>query len=193
MVIERILLDLDDVCNLLTMTCLKHVGCDVSPYNDSIYPVETGFNITAACNILHPTKKDWGEIEFWNSIPRNLWATAPLSSECYRIIELCVDYVGVENIFIATSPTKDPDCLAGKLEWIQTYLPGYLHRQYLITPRKWLCADRKTLLIDDSDDNVKSFREHGGKAILVPRPWNVMHKYRGMDIIGYVKDSLTFL
>jgi len=28
------------------------------------------------------------------------------------------------------------------------------------------------LLIDDRSENVKAFRDAGGSAILVPRPWN---------------------
>jgi 5'(3')-deoxyribonucleotidase len=78
-------------------------------------------------------------------------------------------------ICILTGPTKDPECLAGKYEWITTVLPPYLHRQYLIGPRKQFCAHPEALLIDDSDDNVKAFRGAGGHAILVPRPWNSLH------------------
>ena len=74
-----------------------------------------------------------------------------------------------------TSPTIDPDCLAGKLEWIHEFTPRWMHRQYLVGPRKQFCAHREALLIDDADKNVNTFREWGGQALLVPRPWNSMH------------------
>ena len=187
MPINRILLDLDDVCNYLTMPALHCVGCPVSPINNSQYPVEVGYDIIAACNQLHPTKKDWTVKEFWDSIPRDLWAEVPCSRECLRILTLCTSLVGTEDIFIATSPTKDPDCLAGKLEWIHDNLFCWLHRQYIITPRKWLCANPTTLLIDDCDENVKRFREAGGQAILVPRPWNTLHD---LNTITYLEEQL---
>ena len=70
------------------------------------------------------------------------------------------------------SPTKDPECLAGKLEWIHNHFPAWMHRQFAITPRKHLFARPDSLLIDDYGENVERFKAHGGHAITVPRPWN---------------------
>ena len=179
--IKRILLDLDDVCNTFTISALMHVGCSIP----SVYP-DVGYDIIAACNLLHPTKT-WTAREFWEAIPRCLWAETPLSKEYFFILSSAAKLVGTENIFIATSPTKDPDCLAGKLEWIHDNMPSYLHRQYIITPRKWLCANEYTLLIDDSDENVKQFKQAGGQAVLVPRPWNAL---RNVNTIDYLKERL---
>lgn len=182
MKIKRILLDLDDVCNQLTLACLDFVGCNVKEQSD--IPPCFGYDIISQCNYLHPTKKDWTTEEFWNSIPREIWAKAPKSKEFKQFFPMCVDAVGQENVFIATSPTKDPDSLAGKLEWIHDNLPAYMHRQYLITPRKWLCANEETLLIDDNDFNVKMFHQGKGKAIIFPRPWNSLS---GVDVMKHVK------
>ncbi len=38
--------------------------------------------------------------------------------------------------------------------------------------KKHLLAHKDALLIDDRDENVAEFRHAGGKAILIPRPWN---------------------
>jgi hypothetical protein len=43
---------------------------------------------------------------------------------------------------------------------------------------KWFAAGPDTWLIDDSDKNIRMFREWGGHGILVPRPWNP-YKSRG--------------
>ena len=109
---------------------------------------------------------------FWDMISRKIWAECPKSELCDWLITISVDLVGEKNVFIASSPTKDADSLAGKLEWIHKNLPTFLHRQYFITPRKVQLAHPGALLIDDSDSNVAVFRDRGGSAITVPRPWN---------------------
>jgi hypothetical protein len=48
-----------------------------------------------------------------------------------------------------------------------------MHRQYAITPRKYLFARPDALLIDDNPTNIDTFIQNGGQGLLVPRPWNV--------------------
>lgn len=172
--IRRILLDIDDVCNRLTLTCLNYVGCPIGTLDYHKFPVEFGYDIVGVANHL-VSEPRWDVPGFWNAIPRVLWATCPKSLQCDWLLDQCEALVGRDNICLLTGPTKDPDCLAGKLEWIHDVMPSWLHRQYLIGPRKQFCAHPEALLIDDSDDNVNTFRAWGGNAILVPRPWNTMH------------------
>jgi 5'(3')-deoxyribonucleotidase len=113
--------------------------------------------------------------EFWDSITRDIWATIPQSEEFYLLLGYCENLVGQENICILTAPTIDPECVAGKLEFIHNHFPKWMHRQFLIGPRKQFCAHPEALLIDDADKNVDQFRAWGGNAILVPRPWNSLH------------------
>jgi 5'(3')-deoxyribonucleotidase len=182
--INRILLDLDDVLNQFTMWALKCVGCDVDPMDNSQFPIQVGYDIVAAANLLHPTKRDWKVAEFWDSIKRHHWARTPISPECNWLLETCIEKVGEDEVFIVTSPTKDPDCLAGKLEWIHLQMPCYMHRQYSITPRKHIAASPGTLLIDDCADNCEKFEEKNGQALLVPKPWN--HR-NGWSTRGYLE------
>jgi len=170
--IDTIYLDMDDVCNRFTMYALQEMGCGPMAYEEKHYPIECGFDIVAACNRLHPTKKDWSLQSFWNSVKRHLWATVPESLEFRRLLNSCSKLVGKDRVILLTSPTLCPDSLAGKLEWIQAFCPPWMHRQYLIGPVKWSCARPGALLIDDADKNIRSFRKAGGEAILVPRPWN---------------------
>ncbi|REJ65602.1 MAG: hypothetical protein DWQ31_16820 [Planctomycetota bacterium] len=168
---QRILLDLDGVCNRSPMSFLKYVGCPVDDYSYRDYPVGCGWDLVEAANRLHPSRK-FSVGEFWDTIDRRAWATAPESAEFKWLLGHCEALVGRKSICILTSPTIDPDCLAGKLEWIHSHFPKWMHRQFLIGPRKHFCARPDALLIDDADHNVAAFREHGGQAILVPRPWN---------------------
>ena len=174
--IKRIVLDLDDTLNSLTLHILRYLGCNVEDYDYHLFPVDCGYDIEAAYHRIKPPHlPDLNRSQFWNSIPRSVWANAPRSREFEFLCGHSAALVGQENVCILTSPTKDPESLAGKLEWIHSACPEWLHRQFLIGPRKHFCARPDTLLVDDSDENVKTFKRHGGQAILVPRPWNSLH------------------
>lgn len=79
---------------------------------------------------------------------------------------------GPRNIVVCTSVPLDSEAASGKLKWIQREIPEY-SRRYLLGPAKEFCAPG--LMIDDSDFNVDNFELAGGKAVLVPRPWNSLH------------------
>ncbi len=169
--IRRIFLDLDDVCNTLAPFVLHSVGCGIGPTDYGRYPREHGFNISDAANAMLGEPL-YTPATLWASIPRSVWVNVPESPFFGWLLEKCANAVGHENVCIATSPTKDPECLAGKLEWIHDHFPPWMHRQYAITPRKHLLARADSLLIDDYRENTERFEAHGGHAILVPRPWN---------------------
>lgn len=172
--IRRVLLDLDDVCNRFTMTALHYMGCRIDPLRYDEYPVACQWDIVCAANTLLGYER-FTKSDFWEHIPRKFWANVPPSAEFGSLIGFCESLVGQENVCLLTSPTIDPDCLAGKLEWIHQFAPRWLHRSFLVGPRKQFCAHGEALLIDDADKNVKAFREWGGQAVLVPRPWNSLH------------------
>jgi FMN phosphatase YigB (HAD superfamily) len=172
--IKRIFLDLDDVCNTFTPFALNYVGCPISPTDYGVYKPEWGFDIVKAANALHPHHR-FTFRSFWESIHRLAWASVPESPGFRPLLNLCEQLVGRENICILTNPIDDPECLAGKLDWIHEHFPKWMHRQFLMGPPKHLCARSDALMIDDNDENVRAFRENGGYAILMPRPWNALH------------------
>lgn len=188
--IKRILLDIDDVCNQCTQYCLKWLGIpfDYEHFYEK-YPIDHGYDIVTTANMLLGYDR-FDVKSFWSMIPREFWATCPPSAEMPFLLEQCIGLVGEENVCFLTGPTKDPDCLAGKLEWIWRFAPQFMHRQYLIGPRKQFCAHHEALLIDDSDSNVNTFREWGGNAILVPRPWNTLHGVNTGEHLALMFDSV---
>jgi len=186
--LRRIYLDLDDVCNTLAPFVLNAMGCPIGPSDYAAYPREHGFNISDVANHLLGELR-YTPVTFWASIPRSVWAKVPESDFFPWLLEKCAKAVGRENVCIATSPTKDPDCLAGKLEWIHGHFPEWMHRQFAITPRKHLFARPDSLLIDDYGENAERFEAHGGRAILVPRPWNVAWD---QEPCGYIEEKLRF-
>lgn len=175
MKLKRIILDLDDVLNSLTLHLMKTVfHVDVDVYDYLAFPVEAGYDIIKAVSIMKG-EPPIGLSDFWEAVPREAWQNAPKSLECNWLIETCAQLVGRDEVYIATSPTKDPESHAAKVIWIRENLPEWLHRQYFITPRKWLLARPDTLLLDDAAHNCQAFRDEGGEAINVPRPWNPMY------------------
>jgi len=183
--IQRIFLDLDDVCNTLTPYILWWLNIVLDPRDYSIYP--GNLDIVLAANKLLGRRR-YTRASFWRSIPRRVWAETPESPEYRTLLRWCRSLVGPENVYIATSPTKDPDCLAGKLEWIHNHAPRWLHRQYFVTPRKHLLAQSGTLLIDDNETNCQKFQDGGGRAVRMPRPWNVKSC---ADPLPYLQGKLT--
>jgi len=169
--IRRIFLDLDDVCNTLAPFVLRWLGCDIGPTDYRRYPRAHGFNIAEAANAMLGEAR-YTPATLWASIPRSVWVDVPESPFFPWLLDACADAVGRENVCLATSPTKSPECLAGKLEWIHSHFPAWMHRQFAITPRKYLFARPDSLLIDDYGENIDRFRALGGRAIVVPRPWN---------------------
>lgn len=168
--IKKIFVDLDDVLNYFTLHALNYVGCPVVFNDFALYQQRWQFNIVKAANELQGNH--WTPEMFWSQIDRECWKSAPLDENALELLYMCASYVGKENVCILSSPIKDPECLAGKLEWIHENMPPWIHRQFLIGPAKSMCACRGALLIDDHDDNVYKFRKAGGDAVLVPRPWN---------------------
>lgn len=187
--IREIYLDLDGVCNRFVTYVLNFLGCPIGVYEEEKFPPEAGWDIVMAANIL------CGEIrftksQFWSSIPRHIWAEAPESAEFRWLLGHCEALVGQENVCLLTSTTLDPECAAGKLEWIERVMPRWMRRNYLLGPYKRGCAKPHSLLIDDSDKNVAEFQKYGGQALLVPRPWNHMH---GANTLAYLTDQFNIL
>ncbi len=185
--IDSIYLDLDDVLNDFTREALQHV----TGLSEFTHEPEWGYDIVLAagklctkaqvqpagsiseCKIPPSISSTFfTQASFWGQIKRDFWANIGVTDWCYELIDICASAVGKENVCILTSPTLDPDCVAGKMEWIQKEMPTWLHRQFLIGPCKQFCARPGSLLIDDCEENVRKFRERGGLAWEFPRPWN---------------------
>jgi hypothetical protein len=159
-VTRTILLDMDGVIvDFVKAACEAHGK--PNPYEHG----ESGYDM--------PSKMGMTDVEFWGGDLAMLWwwAELPWTADGAAILVAAKNFVGKDNIYLATSPTLAPGSCSGKLLWVQKNLPEY-QRRLMIGPCKYLMARPDHILIDDSDANVTKFREAGGHAILVPRPWN---------------------
>lgn len=166
--LNKIFLDLDDVLCVLVPTYLKILGCGDIDYSD-INP-EWGYDIVDIVSNLQ--SKIYTSENIWSFATHKMWVNLPETQEAKWLLNQCILKVGRENVFILTKPTEDPLCVAGKVEWIQRFLPIDMVSQYFIGAHKYLCAKEDTLLIDDNEDNINLFKINHGSGILVPRPWN---------------------
>jgi len=202
--INRIFLDLDDVCNEFTLQALATFGCNICPGEYGKYKPEWGFDILKAAGELQPPEEASSQF-FWETFGRYFWSGLPESREFEELIELAEDIVGFENTLILTAPICSPEpdlvsdrwrettsqCLAGKYNWIIDHFPNEMHRNFSMCPVKHLCAAPDALLIDDSNKNVSEFKAAGGQTILMPRPWNNLHYLGDSMIMTHVYSRLA--
>jgi 5'(3')-deoxyribonucleotidase len=170
--ITKIFLDLDDVLNRFTVPVLAYIGCPI--VDDDEFDPAWGYDIVLAANTLIPERFFTKSI-LWDTVDWDIWKTLPESEEMGFLLRTCRDSVGYLNTCILSGIIRCPDYLAGKLNWMQKHLPEELQRNFLLGFEKSFCACPESLLIDDNDANVQEFRDEGGQAILMPRPWNSLH------------------
>lgn len=108
---------------------------------------------------------------FWGKFGRGFWADLPTHDDGFALLAHAELTVGAANIGVLTSPCDTDGCTDGKRDWVARHLPEYKRRLF-VGSAKELFAGKNKVLIDDHDANVDKFVAAGGRALLVPRPWN---------------------
>lgn len=182
---KTILLDLDGVCaDFVTWACRCHgiTESDV-PWDDCGFYMERGMGLTP--------DEFWAPInaegrEFWTTIPPYEWMDDLLGV----VGEAAAEHGAA--VHVCTSPSRIPECQAGKVDWMYAHLPKSLHRGFVFTSAKHLLARPDAVLIDDGEHNVDPFRQRGGQAVLFPARYNRNRK-RLADRVGYVREQLSII
>jgi len=104
--------------------------------------------------------------------------------------ELLRSLQNIGDVVFLTSGTYAPWSLSGKLKWLQVRF-GENFQGYIMTANKHLLAKKNTILIDDYETNVTTFRQHGGNAVLFPQLWNSNHEVR--DRLNFTLKSVKQL
>lgn len=162
-------LDLDGVLADFTGGAAKHFGVP-DPYNQSGTVRGPEAWDTPGLMGIEPDG-------FWSSLDYDFWRHLDKHAEADGILaELRRQFRRDEICFLSAAGTRHPGCLEAKRDWCDEHFPGIPLLLAVAVPGgeppKNFCASRDALLIDDSDANVNAFRDAGGKAWLVPRPWN---------------------
>ena len=109
--------------------------------------------------------------EFWASLarlPPSWWASLPWLPGARRMLDVVVR--SKAKWALCSNPGECPSAGAGKMMWAASNFGTY--DRLVLTSRKSLLAAPGVLLVDDMVLNVENFRQAGGDAILMGRPWN---------------------
>lgn len=115
--------------------------------------------------------------DFWRPLGYDFWSSIPKTPEADRIVDILVGFLGEEHVCFLTSPCNTDGCMDGKRAWAHKHYPNIpvlfsVRSGNSSPPPKQFCASSRSILVDDHTLNVNNFRQQGGKAFLVPRPWN---------------------
>lgn len=143
--------------------------------------VHDAFNKGYDYSLLSPKWKFWDD---WGDVTSNMvndicdvlfWQHLSWMHDGRDILGTIIDKFNVSQIYLLTTPMNNVESPTGRWAWIRDNIPMYYNRTIITQAPKSLLARPDTLLIDDKDENVDGFREAGGKAHLICRPWNRGH------------------
>lgn len=101
----------------------------------------------------------------------DFWAKLPWMPHGQKFLYYLEQIFGSKHICLLSFPSYSPDGPMGKIAWVKRELPAYEMRLLLAMDKRF-CASPDAILFDDKPRNVEEFRAAGGRAILVPAPWN---------------------
>ena len=129
-----------------------------------------------------------------NFCDRVFWQNLEWMDDGQDILKAITDTFEPKKIYLLTKMMPNVEAASGKMIWIKNNLPLYFDQVILMTlgVPKSLLAQPDTLLIEDCDKHVDEFRKAGGKALLVPRPWNRTH-LRANRTVEIVREFLEKL
>jgi hypothetical protein len=109
--------------------------------------------------------------EFWGPLENHeFWANLDPHPDGMALFAEAEKLIGIDRLGILSGDAVKHS-REGKRQWLAKHLPKY-ERRGLFGPTKELAAAPCKILLDDYDRNCDEFRKFGGRAILVPRPWN---------------------
>lgn len=165
---QKIYVDLDGVIKSFVLPAMAWHGAALP--SEAYYPVEYPWDILGATNHIRASRGLYrlSASAFWDSFDYDFWFGLEMYDEAGWFLQM-LDFVG--EVYFATSPTLSGECVAGKFDWVKKHFPDRLRNLYIGAAKEGF-AKPGTILIDDRNENVDNFIACGGRAFLVPRPWN---------------------
>lgn len=191
--LKAIYLDMDGVL----VDLVRHTYRQIMPLD----LVNKAHDMTIAWDSMHGviseltgkpfTEKDL--FDLWADGGQEFWAEAPWLPHGRALYDLCNSYAPV---VLMSTPTREPSCAAGKMQWISENMPAEQIRRYALSPCKHHMAHPGALLVDDGEHNINAFLEHDGNAFMWPGPWNAngkqgMTPYEALGRLETMLDSLS--
>lgn len=139
----------------------------VHPINNNVYDMSSIWIMNAE--------------HFWAHCEHDFWANMHWTPDGKEILALVEETFSPENVCLLSSPTRNKGCMGGKLEWLEKHMPQY-SRRFFFGTAKHFAARPNAVLVDDKNENVDLFTQHGGHAFLYPRPWNRRYSSTGVAL-----------
>jgi 5'(3')-deoxyribonucleotidase len=161
----KIFVDLDDTLVDFTSPALNLLGTSMPEFLSKPPPTSYGNTYTLG----FPQERFF---EVLNNLSVEFWATLelkPFAREFYNFLTTQGD------TYICTSPPKGIAGVAGKMLWLENFLPYGMENKFVFIREKHELAAPNRLLIDDSDKQIAAWRKAGGVAVQVPTHSNVLH------------------
>ncbi len=156
----------------------------------TLFQIPADFYFQPGCWDTVPAMLDYLKIhssEYWKRQSPEFWATMPWTDYGQELLACCEANIGIDYCRVLSTPANG-DSASGKLWWLEYNMPYYIDkRNYHLTKHKHEIAGPNKLLLDDNDSNIRDWRMHGGKAILIPTKYNSKHMDLGIDS---VKDEI---
>lgn len=176
MPIDVIYLDLDGVVSNFIKSAAKLYGYEehhlLEKWSPGVCKLESVLGVT----------EDYF-IESIRKAGKEFWSDMEVYDHAEELYKLCTGYA---KTYICTAPLNWPECLAGKMEFLQKW-HGDNFNNYIITEHKELLANERCVLIDDLEKNIEKFSDNNGKTILFP---NISNKNHFRPRISYTKEKL---
>jgi len=177
-----IFLDIDGVLANWTKNAIE--ACGLDDENPEIRKVlKTGVDIE---NIVGPNM--WKMIDkkgedFWTNLEMFPWALNLITSLKKE----------TNNFAFLTSPSNNPLCASGKIKWMKKYF-GPKFKDFIITPKKYLCASKNSILIDDPPKQINKFKLFKGHIFSWPNQYKLLDKEINVDeIINTLLDTIHYI
>ena len=133
----------------------------------------------------------WSSKKFWNPINKEgakFWENLPELPWIDELLYLVS--VKFPDCYLVSSPTLNSSSYVGKITWIcKKFGKGF--NQFILTSHKELLAGPERILIDDRPENVKKFRNWGGRAVLFPG-WGNENRDHLSNPVAYVEQQLDY-
>jgi len=123
-------------------------------------------------------------VDFWANLELFPW-----SKKLYNTLEKLAD-----EFAILSSPGKYPEIAAsacdGKVIWLDKHFNN--KERYIFGYKKYLCASKNTILVDDSRNKIGPFIEAGGHGFRWPNPLELIDGDVDVDdtieeLVEYIK------
>jgi 5'(3')-deoxyribonucleotidase len=166
---NRCFLDVDGVLADFVGGVHRKLGIEFSydawPYKKG----PEGWNFHDEIGITFEDLSELCDFEFWKNLE---W-----TPDGHDILRVVLRYFDPNQITLLTSPMPNVMSASGKMAWIMDKLPAYKFRTGIWTDSKAILAGvPDSVLVDDHQKNTDVWQAGGGRAVLVPRPWNCLHR-----------------